>query len=131
MKNNTARSLEEKKGKPTENPDLVELGRNIQRQREFLGMSQEELGLDVGSNKNTIYLYETAQRVMKVDRLFEISEALMVTPAELCPERFSDEEKIDPRLYQIGEKMKKIDPKKRAAAYQALEAVAIGFLNME
>lgn len=76
MKNNTASGLEEKKGKPTENPDLVELGRNIQRQREFLGMSQEELGLDVGSNKNTIYLYETAQRVMKVDRLFEISEAL-------------------------------------------------------
>ena len=86
------------------NTDLVELGKNIQKQREFLGMSQESLGLDIGSNGNAIYLYETAQRVMKVDKLFAIADALLITPTELCPQRFVDEEKIDPRLYQIGEK---------------------------
>ena len=32
------------------NADLVELGKNIQKQREFLGMSQESLGLDIGSD---------------------------------------------------------------------------------
>lgn len=131
MENKAVRDFEEKKGRPMDNPDLVELGRNIQRQREFMEMSQEELGLDVGSNKNTIYLYETAQRVMKVDRLFEIADALMVTPAELCPERFYHAERIDPRLFQIGEKIKKLPPAKRAAAFRAMEAIAIGFAEIE
>lgn len=77
-----------KKEKTLENADLVELGKNIQKQREFLGMSQESLGLDIGSNGNAIYLYETAQRVMKVDKLFAIADALLITPTELCPKRF-------------------------------------------
>ena len=103
---------------------------NIQKQREFLGMSQESLGLDIGSNGNAIYLYETAQRVMKVDKLFAIADALLITPTELCPQRFVDEEKIDPRLYQIGEKIKKMDSRKRDKVFQAMEALVNGFLEM-
>ena len=112
------------------NTDLVELGKNIQKQREFLGMSQESLGLDIGSNGNAIYLYETAQRVMKVDKLFAIADALLITPTELCPQRFVDEEKIDPRLYQIGEKIKKMDSRNRDKVFQAMEALVNGFLEM-
>ena len=67
------------------NTDLVELGKNIQKQREFLGMSQESLGLDIGSNGNAIYLYENAQRGMKVDKIFSIADALLITPTEHCP----------------------------------------------
>lgn len=110
------------------NQDVVELGQNIQKQREFMGMTQEELGLEIGTTGNSIYLYETAQRMMKVDKLFDIADALMVTPAELCPERFVDKEKIDPRLFQIGEQMKKLSEEKRAAAYQAMAAMVAGFL---
>lgn len=116
--------------KPMDNTDLVELGKNIQKQRELLGMSQEGLGLDIGTNRNAIYLYETAQRVMKVDRLFDIADALMITPTELCPKRYVDEEKRDPRLYQIGEKMKKMDARKRDMAFQAIEAMVNGFLEI-
>lgn len=116
--------------KPMDNTDLVELGKNIQKQRELLGMSQEGLGLDIGTNGNAIYLYETAQRVMKVDRLFDIADALMITPTELCPKRYVDEEKRDPWLYQIGEKMKKMDARKRDMAFQAIEAMVNGFLEM-
>lgn len=117
--------------KPMDNSDLVELGKNIQKQREFLGMSQESLGLDIGTNAATICLYETAQRTMKVDRLFEIADALMVTPTELCPERFNTQERIDPRLFQIGEKMKKLSPERQAAAYQAMEAMMLGFMSID
>lgn len=113
------------------NSDMVELGKNIQKQREFLGMSQESLGLDIGTNTATICLYETAQRTMKVDRLFEIADTLMVTPTELCPERFNTQERIDPRLFQIGEKMKKLSPEKQAAAYQAMEAMMLGFMSID
>lgn len=114
--------------KPMNNSDLIELGKNIQKQREFLGMSQESLGLDIGTNAATICLYETAQRTMKVDRLFEIADALMVTPTELCPERFNTQERIDPRLFQIGEKMKKLSPEKQAVAYQAM---MLGFMSID
>lgn len=119
------------KEKTKNNVDVVELGKNIQKQREFLGMTQEGLGLDIGTTGNSIYLYETAQRVMRVDKLFEIADALMVTPTELCPKRYVDEEKIDPRLFQIGEKLKKMDAGKRAAAYQAMEALVNGYLQIE
>lgn len=122
---------EERSGrKSMDNSDMVELGKNIQKQREFLGMSQGSLGLDIGTNGNAIYLYETAQRVMKVDRLFDIADALMITPTELCPKRYVDEEKRDPRLYQIGEKLKKMDARKRDMAFQAIEAMVNGFLEM-
>lgn len=55
----------------------------------------------------------------------------MVTPAELCPERFNTQERIDPRLFQIGEKMKKLSPEKQAAAYQAMEAMMLGFMSID
>lgn len=110
------------------NQDVTELGQNIQKQREFMGMTQEELGLEIGTTGNSIYLYETAQRMMKVDKLFDIADALMVTPAELCPERFVDKEKMDPRLFQIGEQMKKLSEEKRVMAYQAMAAMVAGFL---
>ena len=37
-------------------------------------MSQMDLGLDVGTAGQNISLYETGQRVMKVDRLFQIAD---------------------------------------------------------
>ena len=67
---------------------------------------------------------------MKVDKLFAIADALLITPTELCPQRFVDEEKIDPRLYQIGEKIKKMDSRKRDKVFQAMEALVNGFLEM-
>lgn len=88
------------------NMDLLEVGENIRKQREFLGMSQEELALEIGTSKGTISLYESGQMAMKVDRLFEIADALFVTPLELSPERFNIQPDIDPRLFQIGEMVK-------------------------
>ena len=46
------------------NMDLLELGENIRNQREFLGMSQEELALEIGTSKGTISLYESGQMAM-------------------------------------------------------------------
>ncbi len=114
-----------------DNPYLVELGKNIQKQREFLGISQEDLGLEVGTGKETISRYESAQVVMRVDRFFELAEALYITPTELSPKQLSNQQEIDPRLFQLGEKMKKLKPQQQADAYRAMEALLIGFINME
>ena len=67
---------------------------------------------------------------MKVDKLFAIAETLLITPTELCPRRFVDEEKIDPRLYPIGEKRKKMDSRKRDKVFQAVEAIVNGCFDV-
>lgn len=114
-----------------DNMDLLKVGENIRKQREFLGMSQEELALEIGTSKGTISLYESGQMAMKVDRLFEIADALFVTPLELSPERFNIQPDIDPRLFQIGEMVKKLPPAKQAEVYRAMEAMVIGFGSAE
>lgn len=40
------------------NQNLVELGRNIQKQREFIGMTQEELALNLNNSRTSICAYE-------------------------------------------------------------------------
>ena len=129
-KNTVARDFGEKKSNPMDNPYLVELGQNIQKQREFLGKSQEELGLDLGTTKVTISRYESAQMVMKVDRFFEIADALYVTPADLCPKELNNQQDVDLRLFQIGEMMKKLKPQQQADAYRAMEAMLLGMQMM-
>lgn len=117
--------------KKTVNQDVVELGRNIQKQREFIGMTQEELALNLNTSRTSICAYEVGQRAMGVDRFFDIARELMVTPAELCPKDMVLNERVDPRLFQIGEKLKKMDAQKRETAYRAMEAMVIGFLAAE
>lgn len=119
-----------KKQKPMDNPYLVELGQNIQRQREFLGMSQETLALELGTGKETISRYESAQVIMKVDRFFELAEALYVTPTELSPKQLCIQQDIDPRLFQIGEQVKKLSPQLQAEAFRAMEALIVGLKSM-
>lgn len=110
--------------------DVIEVGQNIQKQREFQGMSQEALALEIGTNGAAVSKYETGQREMKLDKLFQIADALHVTPTELCPKRFDQQEKIDPRVFQLGEQLKKLSPEKQDAALQAMTALLMGFQAM-
>lgn len=89
-----------------------------------------DLGLDVGTAGQNISLYETGQRVMKVDRLFQIADALNVTPTELCPKRFDQQEKPDPRLYQLGIQMKGLTPEMQEAVFRSMEAMIVAFQSV-
>ena len=109
------------------NPDLVELGRNIQAWREVAGMTQEKLGLEIGADKGKISRYESGQMAMKVDRLFQVAEALQVPLEELCPSWLCDRKRIDPRLFRLSDAIQKLPEDKRTALFQATEAMAIGF----
>lgn len=106
--------------------DVIEVGLNIQKQREIMGLSQEELGNEIGSSGQTISKYETGTREMGINRLFEICDVLQVTPRELCPERFDTQEGTDPRLFQIGEQLKKLDAASQNLVIQAMEAMIAG-----
>ena len=65
--------------KITDNTFIAELGRLIQRRRESVGMSRETLADMIGSKYEVVRLYEEGQRVMKMDRFFEILTVLGVS----------------------------------------------------
>ena len=65
--------------------NLQEVGRKIRHYREKKKMSQLELAEAIGVTQNTIYLIETAQSEMKLEKLFRIAEVLDVTPNKLLP----------------------------------------------
>lgn len=58
--------------------NLQEVGRKIRHYREKKKMSQLELAEAIGVTQNTIYLIETAQSEMKLEKLFRIAEAACV-----------------------------------------------------
>ena len=62
--------------KITSDMSMVELGQILQRIRESVGMSRSELAEKIGTRYDVIRLYEEGQRIMRVDRLFEILDAL-------------------------------------------------------
>ena len=64
------------------NAYVVELGRLLQRRREYLGISREALADTLGTKYEVIRLYEEGQRIMKVDRLFEILVALDISVSD-------------------------------------------------
>ena len=64
------------------NKFVVELGKLLQHRREALGMTREELAERAGIRYDVIQMYEEGQRTMKIDRLFEILNALDISVAD-------------------------------------------------
>ena len=83
--------MTEGKGMPKAggNEFVTKLGRLIQLRRESMGLSREALAEKTGTKYEVIRLYEEGQRVMKVDRLFEILEALDVPVMDCLPAVFA------------------------------------------
>lgn len=65
-----------------DNMAIVELGRLFQKRREAIGMTRETLARIVGTTYEVIRLYEEGQRVMKIDRLLAILEALGIPTSD-------------------------------------------------
>ena len=68
--------------KITDNTGVLKLGRLLQERRESIGMSRETLAEMTGTKYETIRLYEEGQRVMRVNRLFDILEALGISAVD-------------------------------------------------
>ena len=68
---------------------IRELGDNILQKRMEKSLTQEQLGSLMGITGNTIHLYESAQSIMKVDKLFLLIEALGCDPNDICPKHLN------------------------------------------
>lgn len=111
--------------------DLFELGKNIQRWRERVGMTQEELGMEIGADKSKISRYESGQMVMKVDRLFQIAKVLQVPVDELCPKWLRLQGRMAPGVYRLVKMIQELPMDKQDTFLCAAEAMAIGFRSAE
>ena len=59
------------------------LGQKIRFYRQIAGMTQKDLGIAVGVNESTIRNYELGNRYPDTDTIFDIANALEITPYEL------------------------------------------------
>lgn len=65
------------------NRRLYEIGQNIRQVRLDRGMSQTDLALAVDTNKNAVSRWESGDRVIRLDSLIGIADALEVPVNEL------------------------------------------------
>lgn len=69
-------------GTPVPTPQEA-FGRVLRQLRQEAGMSQEQLGLESGIQRNFISLIETGQNQPTVTTMFRLARALNVKPSEL------------------------------------------------
>lgn len=75
--------------KQTKNPDLEETGKKLKKLRKQAGLTQEQLAEKVGGTctNTVISRYERGIVEMGIQTMYDIAEALKVTPEQLMPER--------------------------------------------
>lgn len=69
-------------GNPVPTPQEA-FGRVLRQLRQAAGMSQEQLGLESGVQRNFISLIETGQNQPTVTTVFRLARALNISPSEL------------------------------------------------
>ena len=85
----SAQSVEPVSGEYQDTRDRQETGRNIHLLRREKDISQDELAERIGhkANGNTVSRIENGHIDVRMSTFFSISEALSVTPNEICPRR--------------------------------------------
>ena len=111
-----------------ENRDIIEVGENIRKRREALGISQNELAIQVDTSASAMYLYENGRRIMGLDKWFQIADMLKTDPTSLAPKRYCADETLDPRLIQLGKRSKELSPEKQNEFYKNMEYLLNGML---
>ena len=118
--------------KIVDSTDIRELGENILRKRLENHMTQEDLGYFVGVSGNTVHLYESAQIIMKVDKLFLLVEALGCTANDLCPERLMQKQiHIEMLLEDVISKLQKLSTQNQIVVLTTLNTLVNSMLEQQ
>lgn len=75
--------------------DAYEIGGKLRMLRNRAGLTQEQLGKMIGTDGNSISLYELGERKMGIVIFFKIADALRIDPKELFPDRFQRKDETD------------------------------------
>lgn len=118
--------------KIVDSTDIRELGENILQKRMERHMTQQELGECIGISSNMIHLYESAQIIMKVDKLFLLVNALECTPNDLSPVRFVSNQVINEiPIESILRKMQKLNTENQVVVFNTLETMIDSLLEQQ
>ena len=107
--------------------DIVEFGAKVRYFREREGLSLDEMADRLGTDKSALSRIENGERSPRYDTILKIVDVLCVTPANLSPERFSDEG-LAAMLPQIHGRLLKLAPAKRNEAVKHIIAMLDGLL---
>ncbi len=81
-----------------------EVGDNLRRWREVAGLSQHQLALELGVERNVVHRYETGENTMSLIRAAEISSILHISVSDLVPDKFRQDEEQHKR-YKEAERV--------------------------
>lgn len=97
----------------TEITGYADLGKLLRDRRESLGMSRQELAEKADSRYDVIRLYEHGERVMKLDKLFKILNALEISLSEDFVLKTTDGVVIHPQAYRAAARLSALNPESR------------------
>ena len=104
------------------NPEMARVGERIVRRREELRVTATELAIQVDIPASTLSLYESGQRIMGIDKLLKISEALRVPLSYFNETPPSDNTDLSIKEREILEKLRKLPSEKRQLATRMILA---------
>ena len=87
-----------------------ELERLLRDRRQSCGMSRQELAELIDSRYDVIRLYEQGERIMMLDKLFRILDALGISLSEDFVLRTKDGVAISPQVYHIAIRLSALKP---------------------
>ena len=94
----------------TEITSCLELEKLLRDRREARGMSRQELADLIDSRYDVIRLYEHGDRIMKLDRLFRILDALEISLSEDFVLRAKDGTAVSPQAYRVAVRLSALKP---------------------
>ena len=92
-----------------QNEEVLRIGKLLKQRREDIGISREALAEKLGTSYESIRLYEEGQRVMKLDRLCELLDALGVPPSECFSLKLRDGVTVNPETLRLAERLETLD----------------------
>lgn len=92
-----------------QNPEVLKIGKLLKQRREHIGMSRETLATKLGTSYESIRLYEEGQRIMKLDRLCELLDALGVQPSDCFSLKLREGVTVSPDTLRLAERLGTLD----------------------
>ena len=107
--------------------DIRELGERVRETRKRLGMTQAQLAEKADMANNTVSRIEGSQINLSAENLFDLADALGVTPNDLSPSRFRTNRDITTTSV-LSEKYSKLTEENRELFISAVQAMVDGLL---
>ena len=110
--------------------DHQAVGLEISRLREQLGLSQIDLAVDIGVNKNTVGAMERGESDFGLSKLISVCEVLQASPNDLLPDRLSRSDKLDSDMQKLKDRLSSLSPYQCAQCMAMINAMLDGVINI-